>query len=261
MWRRRVARIASRNKHRVDPGKLPEDLAPFFQRKLHCRRVRVVLIHGRVPDPDIQVVVGQKLRHPDHHLHGRQRKVRAVRIVIRARRDQLDGVGAEHHEVPDILLPHRQRPGIVRVRLRSVSQLMPPKRKARRGGDIRTVRQGDATPFHVQRAQQAPHAEQDSSGIAADDEDDRRCRALNDPYPISLRARGTGLRLQFPSVPSSPGADLGFDADGNDGPSIFRPRRARWPADLGPLLHLLDEHRRRLGASGRTGGGDDGCTA
>ena len=125
LLRRRVAGISSGDKHRIDPGKLSEHLRPFPDRRFHGLGVGIILVHCRIPDPDIEPVVVGQLRHPGHHPQRRQRKVRAVGVVIRAGRDQFNRVGAKDDQIPIVLLPGGQVPGVVGMCLRTVTELMP----------------------------------------------------------------------------------------------------------------------------------------
>ena len=57
--------------------------------------------------------------------------MRAIGVVIRARRDHLDGIGAEDREIADVVLPLGQVPGIIRVGLGPIAELVPAERVAR----------------------------------------------------------------------------------------------------------------------------------
>ena len=82
--------------------------------------------------------------------------MRAVRIVVGTRRNQFDGVRAEHREVADILLPHRDGPAVVGVGLRPVSELMTAQLVLRRCRHIQRLREFDLLPPVIQRTQQMP---------------------------------------------------------------------------------------------------------
>ena len=103
-----VAGIAAGHKEAVDARKAGEHLAPFLQRELHGCRVRVVLVHGRIPDPDVQPVFVADSRHSAIISIGGG-EMRAVGGVVRTRRYQFDGVGSEDRQVADVLVPHGDR--------------------------------------------------------------------------------------------------------------------------------------------------------
>ena len=55
-----VAGVAAGDEDGVDAGQLPEDLAPLLEGELDGLRVGVVLVHGRIPDPDVQAVLVER---------------------------------------------------------------------------------------------------------------------------------------------------------------------------------------------------------
>ena len=168
--------------------------------------IGVIGVHRRIPDPDVEAVVGADPGHAGHHLQRRQRKMGAVGGVVGTGRDQLDGVGAEDGQLADVPLPLRQVPGVVRVGLGTIAKLMAAERILGRRGQVEPLRQRHLPGRHAQRAQQPPDAEEDASGIVADDRHDRRtagaavdraeCESL--PSPCRQPAEGTCCR-------SSPG--------------------------------------------------------
>ena len=87
-----VPRVAPGHEDRVDPRQFLEYLGPFCQSVFDRSGIAVVGIHRRVPDPDVEPVVGGDLGHPGHHLERRQWKVWAVGRIVGAWRDQLDRV-------------------------------------------------------------------------------------------------------------------------------------------------------------------------
>ena len=99
-------------------------IAPLLQRILDRIGVGVIPVHGRIPDPHVEPVLIGQARHAGHHLQLRQWEMGAVAGVVRARRDELDGVAAEDGQVAIILLPLREVPGVVAIGLRSIAQLM-----------------------------------------------------------------------------------------------------------------------------------------
>ena len=209
-----MTRIAARHKHRVNPWQLFENFAPFLERKLHRLRVRIIQVHGRIPDPDLQTELVRHPRHGDHHLHRRERKVGAGRIVVRARRNQLDGIAAKHHEIAKVLLPALDVPRIVRIGLGSVTELVSAQPVSRSRRDAQLVRQTDGARFHPQTAQQMSDAEQHAARVVADDHYCRRAWALLDPDPITFRPLDlpfsgkrfrvfSGKRIQLRLLPDS----------------------------------------------------------
>ena len=180
------AGVAAGDEDGVDARQLPEDLAPLLEGELDGLGVGVVLVHGGIPDPDVQAVVVEELRHPGHHLDLRAGEVGAVGGVVGARGDQLDGVGAEDREVADVLLPLREVPGVVRVRLRPVAELVPPDRHLGRGLDPEPVREEHPPARHPQLAEQPADAEEDASGVVAGDEDHRPFPSRPDPIAFRL---------------------------------------------------------------------------
>ena len=91
--------------------------------------------------------------------HRRQRKVRAVACVVAARRNQLDGVAAEHGQVAIVLLPLAQVPGVVTVGLRPIAELMPAQRISGRAGFAPAVGDARGAALHPHLAQQTSDPE------------------------------------------------------------------------------------------------------
>src|SRR6266566_2625611 len=98
--------------------------------------------------------------------------MRTVGIVIRAGRNQLDCVAPENGEVAIVLLPDRQVPGVVRMSLGPVTELMAAQGIPGRGGNVQMIVHRHAASLHVKLAQQSADAEQNAPRIVADDEDD-----------------------------------------------------------------------------------------
>src|SRR5438128_9863012 len=94
--------------------------------------------------------------------------MRTVGIVIRARRDQLDRVGAEHGQVADVLLPEREIPAVVRIRLGSIAELMAANGVLGGGSNAEIVGKGYLASSQMHFAQQPADAKQHSARIVAD---------------------------------------------------------------------------------------------
>src|SRR5438034_10641946 len=97
--------------------------------------------------------------------------MRTVRGVVRARRDELHGVSAEDGQVPDVLLPYRQRPAVIRIGLGPVTQLVTTKGILGRCCYREAVRQTHCSSLHLQGSKQAPYAEEDAARVIAGHED------------------------------------------------------------------------------------------
>ena len=119
-----VARIASRYKNYVNPGQNLKNFRPFFECKFHHGRIGIIPINCWVPDPEIDTVIICQLRHFDHHFQRRSWKMKAVGIVVRSRRNQLNGVGSKCNQVAIILLPLVDIPGIVGICFGAIAKLV-----------------------------------------------------------------------------------------------------------------------------------------
>src|ERR1044071_9746357 len=117
--------ITAGHQHSIDARQLLEYARPLLEREIDRFRIRIILVHRRVPDPNIESVVGEQLRHSLHHWHRRERKMRTCGVVIRARRNEFDSVAAEDGEIANVLLPNGKAPRIVRMSLRPLSELVP----------------------------------------------------------------------------------------------------------------------------------------
>ncbi len=198
-----------RNLGRVWPGSPPGTKTAsirgsFLKTSPHSRSavldrlgIGVVGVHRRIPDPDVQAVVGAEAGHPGHHLQGRPGEMRAVGVVVGAGRDQLDGVGAEERQLADVTLPLRQVPGVVGIRLGTIAELVAAERVLRRRGQIEPLRQR-----HLARAQA----------------ESRRSR----PTPKSTP------RASLPATSTDGGASRPIEAV-----RMLKPSRASPPGDLG----------------------------
>src|SRR5213076_107606 len=106
--------------------------------------------------------------------------------VIRARRDQFDGVATEDNEVSNILLPSRDIPSVIRIGLGPVTELVSAQPVSWRGCDVEIVRQRDGAGFQAQAAEQMSDAEQHAARVIADDENHRSAFALFDANPVTF---------------------------------------------------------------------------
>ncbi len=98
----------------------------------------------------------------------------AVVVVVRARRDQFDGVGAEDDEVANVLFPHRRGPGVVGVGLGAVAELMAADGNLRRGDDAQAVVEIEPLAGHVQFAQKVSGSKEHAAIVVAADDGERR---------------------------------------------------------------------------------------
>ena len=156
----RVARIAARHEHVVQTRHAGEDLVPEFTLAFNLGFVRVIRLHDREPDPDIHVqLVADAGLHLQHVQVGNG-EVGTVVQVVRARWNDLDGVGAEQRQIQDVAPELRLVPGTVGVGLVPVAQLVADQRVVRYGIDGDAVRSGPTRLRHVHLAQHAAHAKQ-----------------------------------------------------------------------------------------------------
>ena len=192
---------------------LREHLAPLAQGGLDGLRVGVILVHRRIPDPDVQAVGIGEPGHALHHLHRRPREVRAVGIVVRAGRNQLDGIAAEDRQVAEVLLPDRQVPGVVGIGLGAVAELVAAQRILGGGGQDPGRPAGSRCP--------APFAARGADSRRRTAPRAHRCREPPPPdsSPPSGRTAGN------PPLPLAAGADCN--------PSACGPVKSR-SADLSP---------------------------
>ncbi len=143
--------------------------------------------------------------------------MRTVAVIVRARRDQLDGVATEDDEVAEVLLPRGQVPGVVGMGLGPVAELMPTQRILGRGGDVQFIREGRTAALHVQFAQQSANAKQHAARIVTDDEYPRTRRAALDAEPVAFGATGFPHRQQFLGIGAGEFRELGRGTNRNDG--------------------------------------------
>ena len=257
-----MARIAARHKDRVNPRQFLENFSPFVERERHRGRLGILPIHRRIPNPDVETVLVRQPRHGNHHLHRRQWKVRTAGVVVRPRRNQLDGIAAEHDEVADVLFPSRHVPRVVRVGLGPVAELVAAQPVRRRRRDIEVVWKRDDARAHPQAAEQVTDPEQDASRIVADDEHGRSARDSFDANPITFGSRRLPIPCQFLRILSSKQTELRRRTDRDDRRWRRRPRQPVVPADVRPLFHFLDQHRDRFSEwTGQVRRTNHGCSA
>ena len=103
--------------------------------------------------------------------------MRAAGVVVGTRRDQLDGIGTEDGQVAEVTLPLGQVPGVVRIGLGTIAQLMTAERISRCRGQVEPLRQGHVARAQSQRAQKPADTEEHAPGIVADDQNRRRASA------------------------------------------------------------------------------------
>ncbi len=236
-----VTGVAAGNENRVDPRQLAEDVPPFVQRLPHRGRIGIIRVHRRIPNPHVQPVLIQQPRHFDHHLHLRKREMRAVGRIVGPRGKQFDRVGAEDGQVADVLFPHRHRPGVVGVGLRSISKLMPAERILRHRGHVQLRGNRDVPPCHPQRAQQAAHAKEHAPRIVARDRNDSRF-ARHDAHLVPLSPRQPARCGPFQAVLCQRRIHERRKADHDDGRRRFGPSVGDAPRELRPLFDLFDQH-------------------
>src|SRR3954447_20607215 len=98
--------------------------------------------------------------------------MRTVGLVIRARRNQFDGVRTEHREVANVLIPDWNVPRVVGIRLWAIAKLMAPQRVFRRGGSRRMFDiQCGALATEDCASQDLANAEQQPTFVGANDAD------------------------------------------------------------------------------------------
>src|SRR5439155_25953899 len=138
-----------------------------------------------------------------HHLHRWPWKMRTVAVIVRARWDQLDRVAAKDRQVAKVLLPDGQVPGVVRIALGAIAELVSAQRVLGRGRDVQTVVHAYTAALQVKLAQQPPDPEQYPARIVADHEDHRVGLAMLDRHLVTLRPAHTAHRPEILRVGSS----------------------------------------------------------
>ena len=181
----------------------------------------------------VDAVFGANAGHFGHHVDFREMEMRAVVIVVGARRDQFDGVGAEDNHVAEILFENRGSPGVVGVDLGAIADLMASQLVFRGGRDVEIVVDGGCVMIPAEGAEEAADAEQSASFVVALDVD--------------------GVRAD--------GQVEAFGGAGVEGVMDFNCRAgAGRPVEGGAMLDLFDEHLHGFffGASEVGVGGDSG---
>ncbi len=240
LGRLRVTGVAAGDEDGIDARQLLENLAPFLERMGDRLRIAVVRVQGGIPDPHVEAILIGQPGHADHHLHRRQREMGAVGRVVGARRNQLDGIGAEDGEIADVLLPHRQRPAVEAVRLGPIAELMPAQGNLWNGGNANIGRQRGPVFRQLHLAQEIADTEEDAAGIVPRNTDGGH-------VPIARRPNAIALRL---TAAVRPGAHQRVErsgaAHGNDCRRLIRPLVGTLPTNLRAFLDLVDQHRDRL---------------
>ena len=103
--------------------------------------------------------------------------MRAVRCIVRTRRRQLNRVCSEYREIPDVLVPHRDCPGIISVRLGAISELMPSKPVFRSRAEVEARGGVNTLPSKCQRTKELSDTKKQTSFI---------CSADRDPLSIAV---------------------------------------------------------------------------
>ena len=112
--------------------------------------------------------------------------MRAGRIVVGARRNQLDGIATEDHEVADVLFPPRHIPRVVGICLGPVTELVPAQPVPGRRRDAEIVGKFNGAWIHPQTAKKVADPEYDPARIVADDEHHLSAPGSFDANPVTL---------------------------------------------------------------------------
>ena len=194
-----VARIAARHEHVVQARHAGKDLVPEFALAFDLSLVRVVRLHDWEPDPDIHVQLVADAGLDPEHVQVGNREVGAVVQIVRARWNDLDGIGTEQRQVEDVAPELRLVPGAVGVGLVPIAQLVADQRVIRHGIGGDGVRPGPARLGHVHLAQHAPDAKQHGARTVAQDADGLPVTRAGGPNPV--RILGLGAQVQFRVAP------------------------------------------------------------
>ena len=84
--------------------------------------------------------------------------MRAVRVVVRARRNKFNQVAAEKRQFADVLVPHRYRPAVVGIGFGAIAELVAAQGVLGRGLPYRECGHFHFQPRHAQRAQELADA-------------------------------------------------------------------------------------------------------
>ena len=168
--------------------------------------------------------------------------MRTVGIIIRTGWNQLNGIAAKHRQVAEVLLPGGQVPGVVRVALGAIPQLVPAQRILGSGGDIQLVPQAHSPPPHSQLAEQISDAEQNAALIVAKHHHRRIVLRLPDAQPVTLRCARRRRWLQTVREWAGDFMHRRTQSHGDHRNVRSRPLGHLWPADVSALLHFFDQH-------------------
>ncbi len=181
--------------------------------------------------------------------------MRTVVGIVRARRNQFDGVGAEDHEIANVLLPHRYGPRVVGVGLRAVSELVAAYGDLRRGDHAQAVVEVEPLPSHVQLAKKVSGSKQHTAIVIP--ADDRQWRGAAGGYQ---REAFGGSRRQQPERGRRQDPPQILQTAQNDGRALGGNGGDDRQSKLRALLDLAGEHESRFFArrSGATRENDGG---
>ena len=73
---------------------------------------------------EVETVFLRQLRYTHRHFQRWLRKQRTRRRVVGHRRDPLHSIGAEHSQVTNVLLEHREREGVIGVVFETIANLV-----------------------------------------------------------------------------------------------------------------------------------------
>ena len=228
-----VARIAARHEHVVQARHVGENLVPELALAFDLFFVRVVRLHHREPDPHVHVQLVADLRLDSQHVQVGNREVGTVVQIVRARRNDLDGVGAEQRHVQDVAPELRLVPGAVGVGLVPVAQLVADQRIVRHGIDGDAVRSGPARLGHVHPAQHAARAEQHGAGTVAQDPDGFPGARAGGPDPVGIL--GIRAQIQVLVTPQSLQVARGFNGSQHETGRIGRHTVGYGQVPAGPV--------------------------
>ena len=106
------------------------------------------------------------------------------------RGNELDGVGAEDGEVADVFAPTGGVPGVVRVRLRPVAELVAADAQPGSGGHVEIGPEKHPPIDESQLAEQFPDSEENPAGVIPGHHDGSPARVDHDLEALGARGRG-----------------------------------------------------------------------
>ncbi len=172
----------------------------------------------------------------------------AVGIVVGPGRDQLDRIRPEDGQIADIALPLRQVPGVVRIRLGAIAQLVAAERELRRRGQVERPWQRHMARTHAQLSQEPADAEEDAAGVIAGDQHRRGAPSVvqrTDPEALpGIPGRRLVREVLADRAHIRPEETIRSDRD--DRHRTARPSERHFPVDPRPRPHLLDQQPNRL---------------